>query len=250
LLRLLNDVLDLSKVEAGKLELHPVSSAPVALARETVTLFTESAHRKGLKLHVNTTLSADRRYLVDPIRLRQMLSNLLSNAIKFTASGDVTVELNEVPSEAGAAWLEFAVSDTGMGIPLEKQALLFQSFTQVDSSRTRSFGGTGLGLSIVRQLTELMGGEVGVHSVVGQGSRFWFRARVGLAEAPAHAPAPSMKPGPAAMPVAICARGGASVSNGIGSAFRLRAMHGSWVGRARVGVGLAHLRNPFHPNLA
>jgi signal transduction histidine kinase/DNA-binding response OmpR family regulator len=175
LLRLLNDVLDLSKVEAGKLELHPVSSAPVALARETATLFTESAHRKGLRLHVNTTLSADRRYLVDPIRLRQMLSNLLSNAIKFTASGEVAVELNEVPTQAGAVWLEFAVTDTGMGIPQEKQALLFQSFSQVDSSRTRSFGGTGLGLSIVRQLTELMGGEVGVRSVVGQGSRFWFR---------------------------------------------------------------------------
>jgi signal transduction histidine kinase/CheY-like chemotaxis protein len=198
LLRLLNDVLDLSKVEAGKLELHPVSSAVVALVRETVTLFSESAQRKGLKLHVDTALGADRRFVVDPIRLRQMLSNLLSNAIKFTASGTVTVDIHEVNTVSGPAGLEFAVTDTGMGIPLEKQALLFQSFSQVDNSRTRSFGGTGLGLSIVRQLTELMGGEVGMRSAVGQGSRFWFRLPLEPTWGPTDTPGDS-----AAMPLEV-----------------------------------------------
>ncbi|MGB0129064.1 MAG: ATP-binding protein, partial [Rhodocyclaceae bacterium] len=180
LLTLLNDVLDLSKVEAGRLELARVAFEPGRLIDETVELFKEQAHGRDLALESACQVPEGRRYWSDPARLRQMLSNLVSNAIKFTQSGFVRVEAAEVAGDGlaqGQALIEFAVSDSGIGIPPDKHSLLFKPFSQVDGSNTRQFGGTGLGLSIIRSLARLMGGEAGCTSEVGKGSRFWFRVR-------------------------------------------------------------------------
>ncbi|MCF8211230.1 MAG: PAS domain-containing protein [Rhodoferax sp.] len=186
LLALLNDILDLSKIEAGKVDLETIALEPAQLIRETQTLFAQTAHAKGLFIEAHGS-APERRYLGDPNRLRQMLSNLVSNAIKFTQQGSIRIEASEVACTGQCATLEFSVSDSGIGIAKDKQALLFQTFSQADSSTTRHYGGTGLGLSIVRTLAQAMGGEVGVESEPGVGSRFWFRARLDLA--PAHEPA-------------------------------------------------------------
>lgn len=181
LLSLLNDILDLSRVEAGKLELTTEVIAPAKLIEETVALFKQSAKRKSLVLGSSWLGSTEQRYRGDPIRLRQMLSNLINNAIKFTDKGEVQVAAREVMRTGGEATLIFSVSDTGTGIAPELQPRLFQPFTQVDGSLTRRFGGSGLGLSIVRRLAELMHGEVGLDSTPGKGSTFWFRVHLDLA---------------------------------------------------------------------
>ena len=189
LLALLNDILDLSKIEAGKVDLESIAIAPAQLIHETQTLFAQTAHAKGLSIEAQWS-GTERRYLGDPNRLRQMLSNLVGNAIKFTKQGGIRIEASEVACSGPSATLEFSVSDTGIGIAKDKQALLFQTFTQADSSTTRNYGGTGLGLSIVRTLAQAMGGDAGVKSEAGVGSRFWFRVQVGLVSADALA-APS-----------------------------------------------------------
>ncbi len=176
LLNLLNDILDLSKIEAGKVNLESIAFEPYEILRETELLFTEMARTKGLPIEVHWS-GPVRRYLGDPLRLRQMLSNLLGNALKFTQNGHIYLAAQEVEIEQESALLEFSVSDSGIGIAEDKQSLLFQNFSQVDSSTTRNYGGTGLGLSIVRTLAELMGGKVGVESKPDLGSRFWFRIR-------------------------------------------------------------------------
>jgi PAS domain S-box-containing protein len=183
LLTLLNDILDLSKVEAGKIELEAIVFDASQVIHETESLFAQSASRKGLSITSDWKGSADQRYRGDPHRLRQMLSNLVGNAIKFTAQGYIHIEAREIERDDQTASLEFSVTDTGVGIPSDKQALLFQAFTQADSSTTRQFGGAGLGLSIVRALASLMGGEAGVHSEAGKGSRFWLRIRADLVTA-------------------------------------------------------------------
>lgn len=175
LLALLNDVLDLSKVEAGKLELAAVACDPARLLGDIETLFAATAADKGLALAATWRGPPQQRYLGDGLRLKQMLSNLTGNALKFTANGTVRIEGGEIATREDEALLEFAVSDTGIGIPAEKLGLLFQPFSQVDASTTREYGGSGLGLSIVRQLALLMRGETGAESVPGEGSRFWFR---------------------------------------------------------------------------
>ena len=183
LLTLLNDILDLAKIEAGRIELDQQEFAPPSLIREIAALFAEQAHAKGLAIEV-AWHGDENSYRADPVRLRQMLSNLVSNAIKFSAQGRILLEARELAGENTASQLEFSVSDNGIGVSADKQALLFQPFSQVDASTTRRFGGTGLGLSIVRDLARLMGGEVGVSSDEGQGARFWFRipaARVEIA---------------------------------------------------------------------
>ncbi len=178
LLALLNDVLDLSKVEAGKLELVTASFDPTQLLDEVAALMVENAARKGLALAAHWQSTPDTSYRGDPIRIRQMLGNLVSNAIKFTDHGQVLVTASETQREdrngVAYAHVRFTVSDTGIGIPADKLDRLFQPFSQVDASETRRFGGTGLGLSIIRSLAERMGGEVGVESTDGKGSRFWF----------------------------------------------------------------------------
>lgn len=177
LLTLLNDILDLSKIEAGRLELKQAAFDPQALIHEIVALFATSAQAKQLTIESRWHGPAGRRYESDAVRLRQMLSNLLSNAIKFTEHGAIYISANEISAAGDEARLEFCVTDSGIGIRPEQQALLFKPFSQVDNSQTRAQAGTGLGLSIVRQLALLMGGDVGVESMPGQGARFWFRIR-------------------------------------------------------------------------
>ena len=181
LLCLLNDVLDLSKVEAGKLDLQLDSADPAQVIHEVYGLFVEQAQDKNLDFTAEWQGSSGTQYQLDRLRLRQMLVNLISNAIKFTGSGHVQVRACEIERQASEALLEFSVADSGIGIPEEKQHLLFQPFSQIDASNTRSYGGTGLGLSIVRNLAELMSGSVGVDSVPGRGARIWFRIRAQVA---------------------------------------------------------------------
>ena len=178
LLSLLNDILDLSKVEAGKLELESIVFAVDSIVGDIGTLFAESANAKGLQLKSVWQGPAGQCYLGDPYRLHQMLSNLISNAIKFTATGFVRIEVSEIERQSQHAVLEFSVSDSGVGLTALQQTRLFQPFSQANSSTTRQFGGTGLGLSIILQLAKLMEGEVGIDSQPGQGARFWFRVRV------------------------------------------------------------------------
>jgi signal transduction histidine kinase len=178
LLTLLNDILDLSKIESGTQTLGTGMVNPVELLRNTQALFANNATAKDLKLSVHWNGPQGRRYRGDANRLQQMLSNLTNNAIKFTAMGEVRIEATELSQADGSASVEWAVKDSGMGIPSQKMPLLFQPFSQVDDSTTRQFGGTGLGLSIVKSLAHLMGGEVGVESKEGEGARFWIRLRL------------------------------------------------------------------------
>lgn len=178
LLTLLNDILDLSKVEAGKFSLEMSVFDPQQVLRESRALFVDSAQAKGL--HMDSAVwegPAFSRYRGDPNRLRQMIANFVNNAIKFTAHGQIHLAAREVECGDLSSLLEFSVTDTGIGIPADKRELLFKPFSQADSSTSRQFGGTGLGLSIVQSLAKLMGGNVGVDSEPGRGSRFWFRIR-------------------------------------------------------------------------
>jgi len=177
LLTLLNDILDLSKVEAGKLELESRAFDPSQILHETRLLFTETAAHKGLAL-IELWSGPAQHYLGDAHRLRQMVSNLVGNAIKFSSRGEIRIEAREVTCNGDTAQVEFSVSDSGIGIAQDKQEQLFQPFSQADNSTTREFGGTGLGLSIVRSLARVMDGDAGVESTFGQGSRFWFRIGV------------------------------------------------------------------------
>ncbi|MBL8631341.1 MAG: PAS domain S-box protein, partial [Rhodospirillaceae bacterium] len=180
LLALLSDILDFSKIEAGKIELENVPFSPEQIMREVETLFSNTVLQKGLSCSATWNGPAGVQCLGDPFRIRQMLTNLVSNAVKFTAHGSITIEVTQVSRSPRSASLEFAVVDTGIGIPEDVRAGLFQPFVQAENSTTRKFGGTGLGLSIVRSLSVLMGGETGVSSTLGQGSRFWFRIPVRL----------------------------------------------------------------------
>lgn len=175
LLALLNDILDLSRVEAGRLELSVSSFEPAALVARTMDSFRASASRKGLQLSMDNNAVPRGRFIGDPLRLGQMLSNYLGNAVKFTPRGSITVSVTEGVDEAGNPTLEFAVDDTGVGFSEDKRHLLFQPFSQIDGSSTREYGGTGLGLSIVARFAQLMGGQVGASSTPRLGSRFWFR---------------------------------------------------------------------------
>ena len=184
LLALLNDVLDLAKVESGKMALHPAPMEVESLVSDVLHLYGPVARQKKLDFAARWTGDRGGRYLGDANRLRQMLNNLVSNAIKFTHSGSVAVEASVVTTdETDVAMVEFSVMDTGEGIAVDKQSLLFQPFSQIDSSTSRAFGGTGLGLSIVYSLAHLMGGTVGVNSQPGRGSRFWFRVPLAPASA-------------------------------------------------------------------
>ena len=182
LLLLLNDLLDFSKIEAGKLELESAALDPGRVLHDVRELFVEAAHHKGLRIESEWTGPAGQYYLGDSYRLLQMLANLVSNAVKFTAQGAIRIEGHEIERSEQRAELEFVISDSGIGIPQDKQCLLFKPFSQADGSTTRQYGGTGLGLSIVQHLAQLMGGRAGVESEVGQGARFWFRVRLGLVD--------------------------------------------------------------------
>jgi signal transduction histidine kinase len=171
LLRIIDDILDYSKIEAGRIELERLTFPLRPLVEETLALLRPRAEPKGLRLECTFAPGTPTEITADPTRLRQVLMNLVGNALKFTAHGAVTLALAPEPATGG---VRFAVRDTGIGIPTERIGQLFQPFTQADSSTTRRFGGTGLGLAISRRLVERMGGELSVESVEGQGSCFHF----------------------------------------------------------------------------
>jgi PAS domain S-box-containing protein len=179
LLALLNDVLDLAKVEAGRLTIESREFSPEGLINNLHSLFHEAARQKQLEFRTAWHGELPARVTGDPHRLQQMLSNLVSNALKFTQQGHIEIAGRLVEMQHDHTLLEFAVTDTGIGIAQDKLGLLFKPFSQADSSTTRQFGGTGLGLSIVRSLAQAMGGDVGVDSIENQGSRFWFRIKAG-----------------------------------------------------------------------
>ncbi|WP_157272315.1 PAS domain-containing protein, partial [Azohydromonas aeria] len=186
LLAVINDVLDLSKIESGKLELESVDFRLDELLSRSCALVADRARQKDLELVVDGTGLPDALH-GDPTRLSQALVNLLANAVKFTEHGVVLLRAEALQRDGDTVLARFEVRDTGIGITAAQQAQLFNAFEQADSSTTRRFGGTGLGLAITRRLVRLMGGEIGVDSVPGQGSRFWFTLPLGVARG---APAP------------------------------------------------------------
>jgi PAS domain S-box-containing protein len=181
LLGIINDLLDFSKIEAGKLELHLGEFSLRAVVGDTLRALAVRAHRKGLELVCNVQPDALDALIGDAGRLRQVLLNLVGNAIKFTENGEVVVQVDSAiePAVNGEIAVRFQVSDTGIGIPREKQSTIFRAFEQEDTSTTRKYGGTGLGLTISAQLVALMGGQIAVESAPGRGSTFSFTARFG-----------------------------------------------------------------------
>ena len=176
LLTIINDILDLSKMDAGKLQISNSTFDPRACFDETVSLLKPSAQNKGLALNLGIAPDVPTHLFADDVRLRQIATNMIGNAIKFTEHGHVDVSVwvenaQDTNTQASHS-LHFAVQDTGVGIPADKLSEIFEEFTQAESSTTRKFGGTGLGLTISRELTALMGGNVDVTSTVGEGSRF------------------------------------------------------------------------------
>jgi signal transduction histidine kinase/DNA-binding response OmpR family regulator/HPt (histidine-containing phosphotransfer) domain-containing protein len=181
LLSLINDILDFSKLEAGKLSLQHTVFDVRQLIEDVNGMFANQAAKKHVELNCRMPLNEHNAYRGDPERLRQVLTNLVGNAIKFTERGEISVDArvdDSGPADAREVTLRFEVRDTGIGIRSENQARIFDCFQQEDGSTTRTFGGTGLGLAICRQLVSLMGGEVGVDSTYGEGSTFWFTARL------------------------------------------------------------------------
>ncbi|HEB91744.1 MAG TPA: response regulator, partial [Deltaproteobacteria bacterium] len=174
LLTLINDILDLSKLEAGRVELESREFDMQRVAIDVLGLLRTGAEDKGVAILLRHPQNVPTMLKADPVRFRQILTNLVSNAIKFTASGHVLVETDVMAHEEGRNSIRIAVHDTGIGIPEQARSGLFDAFTQADASTTRKYGGTGLGLAISRTLVELMGGEIGVESEPGIGSTFWF----------------------------------------------------------------------------
>lgn len=172
LLRLINDILDFSKIEAGKLELESISFNIGQCVEDVMDLLEHSATMRGLSLYINIDPRLRLQRVGDPTRVRQVLLNLVGNAIKFTKEGSVSIRV--LREERGSAFLRFEVEDTGIGIADDKIGLLFRPFSQADASLVRKFGGTGLGLSICRRLVEGMNGAIGVESVLGEGTTFYF----------------------------------------------------------------------------
>ncbi len=190
LITLINDVLDLSKAEAGKLEITAVPFEPRRELEQVVGLFSGRAFDKGLEIAAYIARDVPASVHGDPVRLRQVLGNLVNNAVKFTDSGAVLLGVALAARADGEPWLEFSVTDTGMGVAAEEQKRIFDAFEQADGSVTRKFGGTGLGLAISRQIVELMRGTMSLSSEPGQGSRFSFAIPAGLPKVAAVAPAP------------------------------------------------------------
>jgi PAS domain S-box-containing protein len=189
LLLLLNDILDFSKIEAGRMELETLDFDLRDLLDDFAGIMAVKAAEKGLEFICAADPSVPDALRGDPGRLRQILTNLAGNAFKFTQRGEVAVRVYLERRGENSVRLRFSVRDTGIGIPAEKQGLLFEKFTQVDASTTRQYGGTGLGLAISKQLAELMGGKIGVLSEVGVGSEFWFTVRLEMQRAAAPTPA-------------------------------------------------------------
>ncbi len=178
LLRIINDILDYSKIEAGKMTIEVLNFDLLQTIESTLDIMASSAFSKGIDLVNGVPVGIPTRLRGDPGRLRQILTNLIGNAIKFTEKGEVVAGVSQESETATHIVLKFYVRDTGIGIPPEAQSRLFEAFSQADGSTTRKYGGTGLGLTIARRLVEMMQGEIGVHSQTGVGSTFWFTVRL------------------------------------------------------------------------
>jgi two-component system, sensor histidine kinase len=205
LLELINDVLDLSKIEANRLEVERIACSPLQIVADVVSLMRVRADAKGLPLNVEYRGALPLSVLTDPTRLRQCLVNLVGNAIKFTEIGAVTILASYETSGAGKSNLRFDVIDTGLGMTAAQQERLFSPFTQGDSSTARRFGGTGLGLTITRRLAEMLGGSIELTSAPGQGSTFTLRVEAEAVAAAQSSPTPdepeeSQPPVPARLP--------------------------------------------------
>mgnify|MGYP000507023450 CR=1 FL=1 len=178
LLGIINDILDVSKIEAGKLRLEAIEMSLDAVLDNVTTLIADKAVEKGLELVFDVAPDVPTELIGDPLRLGQVLINYANNAVKFTEKGEIEILIRKQAEDGDTVVLYFAVRDTGIGLSQEQAANLFQSFQQADSSTTRKYGGTGLGLSISRSLATMMQGEVGVDSELGKGSTFWFTAQL------------------------------------------------------------------------
>jgi len=200
LLVIINDILDFSKIEAGKLNLEAIEFNLSQLLRDALRPLAVRAGQGGLALVIDCGAEVPARLVGDPSRLRQILINLVGNAIKFTARGSIVVRVAAQPTEGRELLLNFSVEDSGIGIPLAKQATIFDAFSQADSSITRRFGGTGLGLAISKRLVDLMGGQIWLNSEEGQGSTFHFSVPLPVAEA---APLPGPRPDIAGCPILV-----------------------------------------------
>ncbi len=185
LLGIINDVLDFSKVEAGMLQIESGDILIEGLMDDVATLISEKAAQKQLEFVIDVAHDVPHALLGDALRLRQILINFANNAVKFTEAGEVAISVQVAERSDTEVLLRFSVSDTGIGLTEEQMGRLFQSFQQADASTTRKYGGTGLGLAISKQLAELMGGQVGVSSEIGKGSKFWFTARLGVSRSKA-----------------------------------------------------------------
>ncbi|ATC31175.1 histidine kinase [Caulobacter vibrioides] len=201
LLTVVDDILDFSRVEAGQIELLPGPTSAAALLRDTVAIMAPEARAKGLTLDVEIVDPLAVLHDLDADRLRQVLINLLNNAVKFTEEGRIDARLTIEPGDIEDR-LRFEITDTGVGIALDKQGLLFQRFSQTDSSPSRLHGGAGLGLAIAKALVDVMGGKIGVDSVPGRGSCFWVELSAPVAE-PAPAPEPAKPAAPGAARILI-----------------------------------------------
>lgn len=180
LLTIVNDILDYSKIEAGKLRFETIPFAVSSLVFDAVRTESVLAHKKGLEVIVTVAPQVPARLVGDPTRLRQVLSNLLGNAVKFTDHGDVSVDVSVDAQPLGAVILKFTVRDTGIGVPLSRQKAIFEAFSQADDSTTRRYGGTGLGLTICSHLVQMMGGSIWLESEEGKGACFVFTAHFGV----------------------------------------------------------------------
>jgi two-component system sensor histidine kinase/response regulator len=200
LLTILNDILDFSKIESGKLEFEAADFDLRELVEDTAELLAERAFSKGLEFAAWIDHGLPSVVRGDPGRVRQVLTNLLGNAVKFTTAGEVLLRVTWVGEAGDRSWARFEVRDSGIGIPPEAQQKIFESFTQADGSTTRRFGGTGLGLAISRQLVEAMGGQLGLESVPGRGSTFWFQVPLGPVDPPAR---PRLADGPPVRVLAV-----------------------------------------------
>ena len=182
LLAIMNNILDFSKIEAGRLALDSIVFDPCRIVREVISTCKASALHKGLTLDSHVDSEIPSSLIGDPTRLRQIILNLLSNAVKFTHQGGVDLNVSIARFEQTQVTLNFRISDTGIGIPKDKQALIFQPFIQADGSTTRKYGGTGLGLTIAAELAEMMEGRIWLDSEVGHGTTFYFTAHFAVAE--------------------------------------------------------------------
>jgi len=182
LLGIINDVLDFSKLEAGKINIDKSDFNIEKLVNETASSLNFKAREKGVPVRVRINPNVPQAIVADEGRLRQILLNLLGNAVKFTSEGHIDVYVKMLEKSGQTCRLKFSVSDTGIGIPEHKSQTIFESFTQADEKTFRKYGGTGLGLSISKKLVELQGGEIGVKSIEGIGSTFWFEVPVEISE--------------------------------------------------------------------